>query len=132
MNYTILTTGMVKNSDGLTFPQVSENAEYQAYLAWIAAGNTASVETAPTQTSVQARALGEAYVEQFFTLMQMMEFMELLQSSSTPPDQLAKIQAVYNWLNAIKAAWLANPTTFNPATFGNPPYTYGDIASTIN
>lgn len=136
MNYIILTNGSIQatSATGAVYniPNDPNNSDYQAFLAWKAAGNTPGQQTAPVMTSEQARALGESYVEEFFTLMQMMELMELLQSSSTPADQLAKIQAIYTWLTTIKAAWLSNPQNFNPTTFGNPPYTYSDIASTTN
>lgn len=133
MDYTILTSGSIQrtNSDGSLsiIPPRAENSDYQVYLAWVAGGNTATVETAATQTSDIARQKGEAYVGKFFTALQMMKLIILLQSSSTPTAQLAKVQAVYTWLNTIEAAWLSTPTTFDPTTFGNPPYMYNEILS---
>jgi|GEM_PF-3951730 len=94
---------------------------------------TAPAQPAPApQTSAQARAAGEAYVNQFFTDLEITELEELLLSPSTPANQLAMVKAVKSWLSTIETAWLASPATFNPTTFGNPPNTYAEILTMTN
>jgi hypothetical protein len=86
----------------------------------------------PAQTSAQARQRGESYVSRFFSDMQLMKLMLLLSNPSTPPTQLSMVQAVYSWLTTIETAWLnpVNIPTFDPATFGAPPYAYEVIITT--
>lgn len=45
---------VVRNSDGATIPFDSGNSDYQAYLAWAAAGNTADPVPAPTSAQLEA------------------------------------------------------------------------------
>jgi hypothetical protein len=50
-----LTTGTnILRSDGATIPADPLNTDYQAYLAWVAAGNTATPVPGPTQSQLIA------------------------------------------------------------------------------
>ena len=82
----------------------------------------------PPKTAGQARAEGEDYVMQFFTLMELQRLMLLLTAGNAA--QMAKTQAVLAWLNEIEAAWLAAPESFDTAAFGSPPHTYAEILET--
>jgi len=40
---------MIMSSDGVLFPQVEDNTDYQAYLKWLAEGNTPEPAEETTQ-----------------------------------------------------------------------------------
>ncbi len=52
MNYQLLANGGIQRSDGALVPVSPGNADYQAYMAWVAAGNTPS--PVPALTAAQA------------------------------------------------------------------------------
>ena len=52
--YQITSGGTVLRSDGASIPPDPANTDYQSYLAWVAAGNTAPVLPAPTPALADA------------------------------------------------------------------------------
>lgn len=54
MTYTINTNGgIVRDSDGAYIPQDAGNSDYQAYLAWVSQGNTATPPPGPSAADLQ-------------------------------------------------------------------------------
>jgi hypothetical protein len=51
--YTVTATGQILRSDGAFIPTDPLNTDYAAYLAWVAAGNTATYPAAPTLLDAQ-------------------------------------------------------------------------------
>lgn len=54
---------IVRDSDGAVIPQVSGNADYQAYQAWVAEGNIPSPVPAPTAEQALASTVVAAIAE---------------------------------------------------------------------
>jgi hypothetical protein len=49
MNFTLDKNGSVKRDDGVFIPPVEANTDYQAYLAWLAEGNTPNPYVPPPE-----------------------------------------------------------------------------------
>jgi len=54
--YQITPGGIVIRDDGANIPPDSRNSDYRAYLAWVAAGNTAPVLPAPPRGQADLNA----------------------------------------------------------------------------
>ena len=52
--YQLSVAGLLTRDDGASIPQDPANADYAAYLAWLAAGNPAATLPAPTLAQAQA------------------------------------------------------------------------------
>lgn len=52
MDYKFDTRGMLVRSDGAVIPADEKNRDYREYLEWVAAGNTAVVETNPKEQQI--------------------------------------------------------------------------------
>lgn len=60
MTYTINQHGgVIRDSDGMFIPEDPANSDYAAYLAWVAAGNTASSTVAITPQSIAQELSGK-------------------------------------------------------------------------
>ena len=58
--YTLLSQGVIQRSDGAVIPSDPMNTDYQAYLAWVAQGNTAGGITLSEAQAAQAALVSAA------------------------------------------------------------------------
>ena len=57
LNYALTANTMILRSDGSFIPTDKDNLDYQAYLAWVAEGNTAAPYVAPPAPPLTATPL---------------------------------------------------------------------------
>lgn len=61
ITYSLILNGTsIQRSDGATIPADPNNTDYQAYLKWVAAGNTCSPAPAPTAAQLWAAYQAQA------------------------------------------------------------------------
>ena len=79
-------TSIIRTADGATIPADSCNADYQAYEAWIAAGNTPSPYTPPNLLPQQAQT---ALTKTDTTFLRTQEAITLGLTTATTADVVA-------------------------------------------
>ena len=82
-------TSIIRTADGATIPADSCNADYQAYEAWIAAGNTPTPYTPPNLLPQQAQS---ALTKTDTTMLRVQEAITLGLTTVTTADVVALVQ----------------------------------------
>lgn len=121
---TTLGSTSLLRSDGATIPLDPANTDYQAYLAWVAAGNTPTPAPAPTAAQQWAayQALARAALDRSdVTMARVTEAVALGLNSSTGADVVAYV----NWRRGLRAIVGASSGTAQAALPAEPPFPAG-------
>ena len=111
--------GVLRISDGAFIPADPRNADYQAYEAWVAAGNTA--DPVPPQTWAQFKGIaGAALAESDKTMVRIQEAIALALNTWTSADVVAWV----NYRRALRAI-VASSTGTNQTLPTQPAYPAG-------
>lgn len=120
--YQLLTDGGIRRSDGAQIPVDSRNVDYQAYLAWVALGNTASTAATPEQWAVYQNAALKALQDSDITMHRILESVILGTVTAWTLDE-------QNWVNyrrTLRAILSqAQPATIPTALPTKPAYPAG-------
>lgn len=105
-------TSVIRESDGACIPDDLRNADYQAYLAWVALGNTPDPAPALPEPSITAQAL-VALENADITMHRVSEAISLGLNSCTNAD----VQAWVNYRRELRAIISSNtgPLPTQPA-----------------
>ena len=125
--YTILSTGWILRSDGLNIPPNAANMDYQNYLAWVAAGNTASTPTITEGELIAALQLQMDSVAQSYKYDNLLSACSYAAQAAGQPFQ-AEGAAFLAWRSAVWTAAYALLAEIEAGTATMPATTADAIA----
>jgi hypothetical protein len=122
MTYSLSSNGgIIRDADGAFIPHDGANMDYQAYLAWLAAGNVATPYAPPPITWAQYQAEALAALEKTsVTMERVQEGVSLGSCALTNAD----VQAFMNYRRALRN--ILSQKTGTPSVLpAQPPYPAG-------
>jgi hypothetical protein len=119
-NYQLTTgTSITRTADGASIPPDPLNRDYQAYLAWKAAGNTPDPVVNPTPSVAQLQAYADSKVGSLLSAMRSYTAGGVVLKSDATGTTVAYLLGLQQWGAAnptMTQNWVANDFTSTPIT----------------